>query len=169
MKLNKEHKELLLTWIAEGLQSDEMNERASLFISPFSVSREQVAYYRRTRHDKIRELKEVYENTALNTGLALKGIRVRKLKKLAAKMEKDLLEKGLLWTENSKTVAKDAYYYEEFNKAEIDAYRGVLDDIAKELGHRINKTELMGEDGKPVQIALVGLVALGGIDPDKDI
>ena len=56
--------------------------------------------------------------------------------------------------------------YDEFNKAEVDAYRGVLDDIAKELGHRVHKTEVMGEDGGPVKVEMI---ALGGIDPDEDI
>lgn len=32
--------------------------------------------------------------------------------------------------------------YEEFNKAEVDAYRGVLDDIAKEVGDRQKVVEI---------------------------
>lgn len=140
MRLKKEQIEELLSLIAEGLLSDEINIRAGLFDPPFDVSKTQVSYYRRTRHQKITELKEAYENNALNIGLARKCIRVQKLQKLAELMEKDLFEKDLLWIEKSKIVGSGQYaeieYYDEFNKAEVDAYRGVLDDLAKETGGR---------------------------------
>jgi len=142
MKLNKEHKEILLTWIAEGLQSNEINERAGLFSSPFDVSKTQVAYYRETRHDKITELKAEYENSALNRGLARKCIRVQKLQKLAALLEKDLFDDGLLWTQHSKTVAGERHDYLEFNKGEVAELRGLYDDIAKELGHRVTNNRI---------------------------
>ncbi len=152
--------------MAEGLQFGEINDRAGVFDPSFDVSRQQLYHYRKTRHVKITELIEEWENKALNRGLARKEIRVLKLQKLAALLEKDLFNRDLLWTENSKTVAQDAYYYEEFNKAEVDAYRGILDDIAKEMGGRVHKTELMGEDGGPVKVEVI---AIGGIDPDEDI
>ena len=143
MKLKKAHKEILLTWIAEGFLTDEINDRAAEFEQPFNVSREQVAYYRRSRNEKIKELKESYENKALNTGLARKGVRVQKLQRLAALLEHDLFAKGLTWVEDKKGVGSgdiaEIYDFEEFNKSEIDAYRGVLDDIAKEMGHRVLK------------------------------
>jgi hypothetical protein len=47
------------------------------------------------------------------------------LQQLAALMEKDLFG-GFLWVVD----------YEEFNTAEVQQYRGVLDDIAKEVGDR---------------------------------
>ena len=141
MKLNKAHKEILLTWIAEGLQSNEINDRAALFHSPFNVSRTQVDYYRKSRHDKISELKESYENKALNTGLARKGIRVAKLQRLAQLLEDDLFRKRLTWVEDRKGVGSgtvaEVYDFLRFNKAEVDAYRDVLDDIAKETGGRV--------------------------------
>ena len=154
MILKKAQKETLLVWIAEGLQSDEINEKAGVFDPPFSVSRQQVDYYRKTRHAKIQELKESYENKALNDGLANKAVRIRKLKRLAKKMEDDLFEKNLMWLDNAKTVATNHYDFEEFNKAEIDAYRAVLDDIAKEVGGRVVKSELSGKDGKPIVLEI---------------
>ena len=151
MRLKKAHIEELLSWIAEGLRSDEINDRAGLFDPPFVVSNEQVSYYRKTRHAKITELIENYEVKALNRGLARKEVRVLKLQKLAAKMEKDLFERGLIWVEDRKGVGSgdlaEIYKYEEFNKAEIDAYRGVLDDIAKEVGQRVHKAELSAPGG----------------------
>jgi hypothetical protein len=41
---------------------------------------------------------------------------------------------------------------ESFNRDAHAAFRGALDDIAKELGERKNVTELSGKDGKPIEI-----------------
>jgi len=152
MKLIKAHKDVLLTWIAEGLQSDEINERAAIFKPAFEVSRAQVDYYRKSRAVDIDAIKRDDEKNALHTGLALKSERVKKLKALAAVLEKDLLERGLLWMEKVKGVGAGAIAeivkYKEFNRSELDAYRGLLDDIAKELGHRnsaqVDEPEFIG-------------------------
>ena len=138
-RLKKGQKEALLKWIAEGLKSDEINERAAVFVPPFSISRRMVTYYRKTRKRDIETLIRIGEEDALREGLALKGERVTKLKALAGLMEQDLLG-GFLWLEQVKGVgsgeAATIVEYEEFNRAEVDTYRGVLDDIARELGDR---------------------------------
>lgn len=155
MRLKKGQKEAVIKWIAAGLQSDEINERAVEFTPPFSVSRQQVDYYRRTRDADFLVLLAAGEQEALTEGLALKAERVRKLKQLAALMEKDLFG-GALWLDQVKGVGSGDIAmivdYEEFNKAEVDAYRGILDDIAKELGHRVNKQEISGKDGEAISI-----------------
>ena len=139
MRLKKTQKEAVLEWVAEGLQTDEINARASEFRPAFDVSRQQVDYYRKTRAQDIKAIKSVDELNALTTGLALKENRVSRLQQLAALMEKDLFG-GFLWTDEVKGVGSgdiaEIVDYEEFNKAEVDAYRGVLDDIAREVGDR---------------------------------
>ena len=156
MRLRKAQKEEVLKWIAAGFKSDEINERASEFDPPFSVSRRQVNHYRETRETDIEALIAAGEHEALCEGLALKAERVKKLKQLAALMEHDLFG-GLLWLERVRGVGSgdvaQIVDYEEFNKGEVDAYRGVLDDIAKELGHRVNKQEIAGRDGGEIEIA----------------
>ena len=132
MRLKKVQIAELLTLIAEGLQSGEINDRAGEFDPPFNVSRQQVDYHRKASHAKIKELKEAYENGALNRGLARKCIRVQKIQKLASWLENQLYNDDLDMREK---------------KVLIDSYRGVLDDIAKEVGDRIRKTEHTGEDG----------------------
>jgi hypothetical protein len=150
MRLRKSQKEAVLRWIAEGLLSDEINKRAADYVPPFSVSRAQVDYYRHTRDIEIDALTRAGEQDALVEGLALKSERVRRLKQLAMLMEKDLFN-GFLWTEQIKSIGpKDASQiveYEEFNAAEVSAYRGVLDDIAREVGGRAIKQEVSGPDG----------------------
>lgn len=134
----------MLEWIAAGMQTDEINEKAALFKPPFNVSRQQVDWYRKTRKIDLEAIAAVDENNALTTGLSLKEERVKKLQQLAALMEKDLLG-GFLWLEQVKSIGSGAFSqvveYEEFNKAEVDAYRGVLDDIAKEVGGRVQRVQ----------------------------
>jgi hypothetical protein len=164
MRLKKSQKEAVLRWITEGLRSDEINERAASFVPPFSISPRQATYYRKTRDADIKAMLAAGEFDALTTGLATREGRVKKLKQLAALMERDIFG-GFMWLDNVKGVGSGDVAtivdYEEFNKAEVDAYRGVLDDIAKEVGHRVTKQEVSGPDGAP--IAVIGV----GVDTDK--
>lgn len=134
-----------MEWIAEGLTSDEINLRASAFDDPFDVSRQQVDYYRKTRDVSIDKLRESAEFDALNTGLAIASERVALLKRMADKMVKDLFDDDLFWTDEVKGVGSGPIAkivdYEEFNASEIRELRGVLDDIAKEVGDRVQRID----------------------------
>jgi len=154
----------LLRWIAEGLQTDEINERGATFDPPICVSRAHVDYYRRTRKIEIEEIKATDEHKALNEGLALKSIRVAKLKKLAALCGADIFGDSL-WVDRVKMIgsgnAQRVVNYEEFNKAECDVYRGLLDDIARELGGRVRKQEVdVTSGGEPIRV-------IGGVNLDE--
>jgi hypothetical protein len=139
MRLTKKQKQNVLAWIAEGIETDEINKRAAQASPPFSVSRQQVDWYRKTRRVDVDALTRASEMKALSQGLALKEVRVARLQALAALMERDLFG-GFLWVENVKSVGsgptQELVDYEEFNASEVKEYRGVLDDIAKEMGHR---------------------------------
>ena len=139
MRLKRAQKTKLLEWISEGLDSGEINTRAAEFDPPFDVSRQQVDWYRATRSLARAVVVGAIEGDALTTGLAIKAERVRKLQQLAAMMEGDIFG-GLLWTDQVKMIGSGPFAkevdYEEFNTAEVQQYRGVLDDIAKEMGHR---------------------------------
>ena len=144
MKLTKSQKQILLQWIAEGLKTDEINRRAAEFKRPFDVTRQQVDHYRKTRKVDLQTIAKIDEMAALTEGYASKEERVHKLSILATLMERDLFG-GFLWLEIQKGVAGEAVDLEEFNKGEVDAYRGVLDDIAKETGGRSMKVQQDGE------------------------
>ena len=170
MRLKKEQIEAVCNWVAEGLESGEIEKRGKAFIQPFDISRQQVNYYRRTRHQQITELKETYENKALNTGLARVCIRVQRLQRLASLLEDDLFEKELTWVEDRKGVGTgsvaEIYDFYRFNSAEIETYRGILDDIAKEVGGRVMKiapTDPTGtkEYGADARSALIGKLIPG--------
>lgn len=147
MRLKKAQINELLKWVAEGLTTPEINERAAKSEDPFRVSRSQVDYYRHTRKVNIWEIAQSQQTEALASGLALKAERVRRLQLLAALMEEDIFY-GALWLDQVKMIGsgfdQERVEYEEFNTAEIAQYRGILDDIAKEVGDRkqINEVDL---------------------------
>jgi hypothetical protein len=153
MRLKKAQKEVLLTWIAEGLKTDEINTRAAKFKPRFRVSTRIVAYYRKRRGVKLDEIQEAGETSSLKTGLAIRENRVAKLQLLADTMLADLLDNSRLWLPQVKGIGSHDNYerveYEEFNKAEVDAVRGVLDDIAAEVGERVRKADVTS-GGKPL-------------------
>lgn len=156
MRLKKAQREALLKWIAEGLESDEINKRAAKFKPPFKVLRSQVVWYRKTRGVKLEEIQEAGEASALTTGLALKENRVATLQKLANRLLEDLFGEGdenKLWLTMVKGIGSYDNYerveYQEFNRSEIESLRGILDDIASEVGERIRKTDLTS-GGKPL-------------------
>jgi hypothetical protein len=145
MKLRKAQKNILLTWIAEGLDTSEINQRAAKFRPRFSVSKQQVDFYRKSRDFHMEEIKESGEVDALKTGLALRENRVAKLNLLAEKMLSDLLEPNKWWLPHVKGIGQGDNFerveYFEFNRGELDTLRGVLDDIASEVGDRVKRVD----------------------------
>jgi hypothetical protein len=140
MKLNKKQKEHLLALVAEGLQSDEINRRAARFKPAYSVSRQQVDFYRDSRKVKLDELKEASESGALKSGFALKERRVEVLSDIAERIYQDL-QGG---------IRERAAF--EFKEAEIRQLRGVFDDLAKEAGDRKQKVEHSDDADAPLTI-----------------
>jgi hypothetical protein len=66
-------------------------------------------------------------------------------------MEKDLLG-GFLWLDDVKGVGSGEVAtivdFETFNSSEVSQYRGVLDDIAKETGGRVQRTDVTSKNEK---------------------
>lgn len=142
----------MLQWIAEGLLSGEINSRAANFSPPFHVDRQQVDYYRDTRKLSLDAIRKIGEDKALTEGYAKKEHRVYKLSLLASLLERDLFG-GFLWLDQVKGVGSgdiaEIVDYEEFNASEVTQYRGVLDDIAREMGGRASVHT--GEGGGPIK------------------
>lgn len=139
-RLKKAQKIILAEWIAEGLTSDEINLRAAKFNPPFEVTRQQVDYYRKKYSVEIKEILAKQEYDALNEGLAKTSERIKLLKKLAGEISKDLFDDKKMWLDRVKMIGHGKgqveVEYEEFNSSEVVQLRGVLEDIAKELGAR---------------------------------
>lgn len=125
--------------VGEGLSSTEINQQAAAFEIPFKVSRSQVDYFRKTRNVDIKKMIQDSEFDALNSGLALKAERVKRLQLLAALMEEDLFG-GVLWVNDVKGIGRgedfQTVYIERFNQSETSEYRATLDQIAGEVGDK---------------------------------
>ncbi len=152
MRLTKAQREKVLEWIAEGLLSDEINKRAAKQKPPFKVSRQQVDHFRRTRSVVLNDIKTEGEFDALKSGLSIKDKRVALLQELAEKLRADLFEGGRLWLDQAKAVVNERFEYQEFNGAEVAQLRGLLADIADEVGGRTQKMEHSGPNGGPIPV-----------------
>lgn len=162
MRLKQKQKKALLQWIAEGLESPEIRIKAKKFKPAFDVSRQQVDYYRQSRKIKVRQIQASGEHDALSSGLALKAERVKTLKQLAQTLLEDLTRENdnRRWLKNAKMIgggeSQVRIDYEEFNKPEFDTLRGILDDIAQEIGDRIRGVDFTS-GGKEITIVPLGV------------
>lgn len=122
-----------------------------------SLSDATLSYYREKWAGEISAARQERRASAINSGLALKEERVKRLTEHADELEAIKWvpdEKGRLWNEK--------------------AWRETLADIASELGHRKQTTEITGKDGAPIAFswgATVAELATGsaaGADPPGD-
>lgn len=118
-KLTKEQRLQLLEWIVADYSFDLMMQWFADLEWP-ELTPAAVSYYRKRNLAKIEKLRAERHSTALTTGLALKEERIARLKAHADVLEAIKMsadpKSGRLWNEK--------------------AWREVLDDIAREMGHR---------------------------------
>ena len=148
----------VIGWVAEGLDSAEINARAKISDNPFNVSRAQVNYYRRKGDINFTEVAKAKKLTAMESGLAVREYRVKQLKRLAGLLGNDLFKLKKLWVESTyETKRGDPITRIDFNAAEVQQYRGILDDIAKEKNERAQRVDNVhtGADGGPIQTVVV--------------
>jgi hypothetical protein len=102
-------------------------------------------------------LKNAERQAVMNYGTALDYERVRRLKRLADFLERQIYEQGTqgayhnVWLPDVKQVGSGEFAervdIERFNSALLSEYRATLDDLAKEVGDRKQKLEHTGKDG----------------------
>lgn len=161
MELTKKQKEFVLARIAEGLETDEINARAAKCRPAFSVSRQQVDYYRESRGVRLSDVKKTGEVNALAEGFALREERLRVLNRLAEHMETELFDEEKIWTDDVKMIGTGVFQerieFKNFNRAQINMLRALLDDLAKEVGDRKQKVEHTGEDGAELPPLIINI------------
>lgn len=145
-RLTTEQREQLITWVAEGLDTEEINKRAAEQQPPWHVSRGAVAHYRKTRKIDRTEIRQQAEAAAIAAGYATVTQRINALTELADRMRQDLLTNGKLWLTRQRAIGPASQVRfvaeEEFNASEVAQYRGALEDIAKELGQRTTNLKI---------------------------
>lgn len=143
---------LVIQWLAEGLTTKEMNERSATAKPPFTITSQEAYYYRVTRQIDVEAARLQRESEALNSGFAVRENRIIAINKLATKLYAELTDEtnSKLWTDMAKMLGPgQTYNYVEFNKAEIDALRGLWDDMALETGGRVRRSDITSKD-KPL-------------------
>lgn len=133
-KLTELQRLAVLDWIADGLTTNEMNNLGANFTPPFKISPQLNYQYRKDYDIDLQKLRNEKDALAISTGLAVRGNRIQQLIKLALLLEEDIHSKGLTWVD-SKTD-------KNFNEPELRQLRGIYDDIAKETGGRIQRTDV---------------------------
>ena len=97
-----------------------------------------------------------HRREVMETGYALDWERIRALKELTTRLETELLAPGGLWVREAKVIGsgKNAreVTVERFNAAEIEQFRGVLADLAKETGGRKDATVVTGDAESPLEV-----------------
>jgi hypothetical protein len=87
-----------------------------------------------------------YRRSILEDGYGLAHERVAALKGLAVTLHQELTEGGRLWVTDVKQVGggERAQFVdvERFNAPEVEQFRALLDDIAKEKGERAKKIDI---------------------------
>lgn len=91
---------------------------------------------------RLKQLEEEEEARLLSTGYARSARRVEQLSLLFDELKASYREEGKL---DGKVI------YQWLHPDKVREMRGCLDDIAKEVGGRIKKTELSGKDGGPME------------------
>lgn len=92
---------------------------------------------------RLKQLEEEEEARLLSTGYARSARRVEQLSILYDELRASYHEDGKL---DGKVI------YQWLTPDKVREMRGCLDDIAKEVGERIKKTEVAGKNGGPVEI-----------------
>ena len=126
MALTYDQKLLIKEWVAAGKSNREIIRLAAEQDPPFTVKGANITKsYRKTVARQVEQIQEKQEEDALRAGLAEKEARIRMLDETARYLF-DLVKRAPLMQV----------------PGTVNAMRGCLDDIAKELGQRSNKVDV---------------------------
>ncbi len=89
------------------------------------------------------EREAAYRREVMESGYAVAHERVVALKRLAVQLLDELEKQGKLWVLETRSLGKNGTVdLEKFNAAEVEQFRGLLDDIAREKGERRDKSDV---------------------------
>jgi hypothetical protein len=121
--------------------------------------------------------KNAEREAMLNYGLSLDYERLRKLQRLANMLEAQIYERGTdgvlhnIWLPDVKAIGSGEFAervdIERFNAPLLEQYRKVLDDIAKETGGRVQKTDVT-TGGEPINVFEVKHIDYRSTLPEQD-
>jgi len=129
MRLTDDQKLLIQEWVAAGKTNREIIRLAAEHDPPFEVKGANISKnFRKPVQEKVRQIREEQETEAVRAGLAAKEERIQLLEKTAQFLFERIDKIPLLQMQSV--------------PAYVNAMRGCLDDIAKELGQRNSKIDV---------------------------
>lgn len=164
--------------MADALQNLTIKqERAALLVAEDELSDEAIAaevgITRETLHQwkkrelfaaRVAEHVEAFKNRALTEGFADKRARLQLLNSLTFDLAEDMAApatedapKGTYRKEVKIAANGEVVEYVVLDKAKYDTVRGLLDDMAKEMGDRKTSVELGGDAENPLVLGLIGV------------
>jgi hypothetical protein len=162
----------MVEWVAEGLRLPEIKERAAKEDPPFDVDWNQIKWARQRLNVGIRKMREQEASEVLISGLPRMVERIRQLEALYDKhlaliiargeeMAGEIAggETGLLVRDYKGRNADVAVY--KYDGALVKEMRGILDDIAREVGDRKTNVDLTTK-GQPITFATLAQLATDG-------
>jgi hypothetical protein len=161
-KITEEQRLQLLQWLGEGLTHKDIVNLALQEEPPFKITAGALLHYRQQYDVELKAIRAEHDTIAVNTGLALRATRIQALVDLALLLEEDLKIKKLTWLKDAKMLGAERYNFETFNEAELRQLRGIYEDISKETGGRVTRTDItsLGKE-------LKGYVAVSPDDWDR--
>ncbi len=100
---------------------------------------------------------EAFKDRALVEGFADKRARVQLLNAMTFDVSSKIQKNGYVREEVRIAANGEHISFEVFDKPMMSELRGLLDDIAKEMGDRKQIAEVSGPDGEPLVLGLVGV------------
>lgn len=126
MRLTNDQKLLIQEWVAAGKTNREIIRLAAEQTPPFEIKGSTISkVYRKQVSAKVEQIREEQEEDALRKGLAVREERIAMLEKTAEYLF------GMIQRIPAMQLP-----------GTVNAMRGCLDDIAKELGQRNSKIDL---------------------------
>lgn len=129
MALTNDQKLLIQEWVAAGKTNREIIRLAAEHDPPFEVKGANISKsYRKPVKQKVEKIREEKSEEAIRAGLATKEERIRMLEKTAEYLFERIDKIPLMQLQTVPSY--------------VNAMRGCLDDIAKELGQRNTKVDV---------------------------
>ena len=129
MRLTDDQKLLIQEWVAAGKTNREIIRLAAEHDPPFEVKGANISKnFRKPVQEKVRQIREEKTEEAVRAGLEAKEERIRMLEKTAEYLFKSIDKIPLMQLQTVPSY--------------VNAMRGCLDDIAKELGQRNSKIDV---------------------------
>jgi hypothetical protein len=139
--INQTQRAMLVEWAAARLDTNDIRKRALASDPPFLPSYLQIKNARKTARVNFIKYRQELVAEATKTGYREAEVRIGRLAAALELLERDLFG-GRHWVCDVKMVGDEVVEIERFNEGLVKQFRGLLDDIAREVGGRASRLDV---------------------------